>query len=70
MVIEGTWEEVAAQGADLKGRRVRLLVLDSAAAEPLIEDRLQRLERASGRLAGPDLPLDALRRENLYAEQS
>lgn len=34
-VLEGTWEEIARQGKDLVGRRVRLLILeDEAAAKP------------------------------------
>lgn len=68
--LEGTWEEVAAHAPELKGRRVRLVVLDSDVAEPLIEDRLRRLESASGRLAGPTIPLEALQREILYEERA
>lgn len=34
-VLEGTWEEIARQGKDLVGRRVRLLILeDEATAKP------------------------------------
>jgi hypothetical protein len=32
--LEGTWEEIAARGPELAGRRVRLIVLDEPAAEP------------------------------------
>jgi hypothetical protein len=31
----------------------------------VIEERLRRLAQASGRIAGPSIPLEALRRENL-----
>lgn len=34
-VLEGTWEEIARQGKDLVGRRVRLVVLeDNSVTEP------------------------------------
>lgn len=34
-VLEGTWEEIARQGKNLVGRRVRLLILeDNVAVEP------------------------------------
>lgn len=68
--LEGTWEEIVARAPDLKGRRVRLVVLDPEVAEHLIEDRLRRLEGTSGRLVGPTIPLDALRRENMYEERA
>jgi hypothetical protein len=35
-----------------------------------IEERLERLARATGRISGPAIPLEALRRENLYEERS
>jgi hypothetical protein len=34
-----------------------------------IEERLRRLRAASGRLSGPSIPAEALRRENLYEER-
>jgi len=34
-----------------------------------IEEKLERLRAASGRIAGPEIPLEALRRENLYDER-
>jgi hypothetical protein len=42
--------------------------------EPAVDDltiaeRLERLARASGRLSGPNIPAEALRRENLYEER-
>lgn len=35
----------------------------------LIEERLKRLAKASGRIQGPSIPLESLRRENLYEER-
>lgn len=32
--LEGIWEEIAARGAEFVGRRVRLMLLPSDAAEP------------------------------------
>lgn len=34
-----------------------------------IEERLERLQRISGRISGPVIPDEALRRENLYEER-
>ena len=34
-----------------------------------IKARLDRLAKAAGRIQGPSVPLEALRRENLYEEQ-
>jgi hypothetical protein len=50
------------------------LTLCPAAQEELpdqavIADRLKRLAAASGRISGPSIPLEALRRENLYEER-
>jgi hypothetical protein len=33
-----------------------------------IEERRKRLAQATGRITGPSIPLEALRRENLYAD--
>jgi predicted DNA-binding antitoxin AbrB/MazE fold protein len=35
-----------------------------------IEERQRRLAQASGRISGPLIPLEALRRENLYEERA
>lgn len=35
-----------------------------------IHDRLARQARVTGRIAGPSIPLEALRRENLYDERT
>jgi hypothetical protein len=32
--LEGTWEEIAAHGPELSGRRVRLILLPDEATEP------------------------------------
>jgi hypothetical protein len=45
-----------------------------AEAEPAhdalsIEERLRRLRAASGRISGPSIAAEALRRENLYEER-
>jgi hypothetical protein len=34
-----------------------------------IEERLERLAQATGRIAGRSIPLEALRRESLYEER-
>jgi len=34
-----------------------------------VDERLQRLASASGRISGPNIPAEALRRENLYEER-
>ncbi|NLC55946.1 MAG: hypothetical protein GX774_03810 [Armatimonadetes bacterium] len=34
-----------------------------------IEERLRRVRAAAGRIAGPSIPDEALRRENLYEER-
>jgi hypothetical protein len=52
LTIEGTWEEISARAEELRGRRVRLTVLDAAAptALPFVDPqrflRLPRAERA------------------------
>jgi hypothetical protein len=38
-------------------------------SELSIEERLRRLARFAGRLTGPTIPDEALRRENLYEER-
>jgi hypothetical protein len=42
---------------------------EPAADELTIAQRLERLAAASGRLPGPNLPIEALRRETLYEER-
>ncbi|MDQ3813577.1 MAG: hypothetical protein M3347_06465 [Armatimonadota bacterium] len=37
--------------------------------ERIIEERLRRLREATGRIQAPEIPLEALRRENLYEER-
>lgn len=39
-VIEGTWEEIAEQGGQLSGKRVRLTVLDEISPEGLCTRKL------------------------------
>jgi hypothetical protein len=34
-----------------------------------VEERLRRLRATSGRISGPTIPAEALRRENLYEER-
>ncbi len=36
----------------------------------VIEERLRRLARTTGCISAPSIPLEALRRENLYEERS
>jgi hypothetical protein len=43
--------------------------VDRSQRELSIEERLRRLEQTAGRISGPSIPLDALRRENLYEER-
>jgi hypothetical protein len=43
---------------------------DRSQRELSIEERLRRLEQAGGRISGPSIPLEALRRENLYEERA
>ena len=40
-----------------------------SADEIMIAQRLERLAKASGRLSGPSIPAEVLRRENLYEER-
>jgi hypothetical protein len=49
---------------------VELHLLEDSTAENTIEERLKRLANASGRIVEPSIPLEALRRENLYEERS
>ncbi len=35
-----------------------------------VKERLRRLDAATGRLSGPAIPLEALRRESLYEDRS
>jgi hypothetical protein len=67
--FEGTWEEVSTHASEFRGRRVRLFVLESPGSLSDVEDRLKRMDAASGRLTGPHLPDETLRRENLYDER-
>ena len=41
-----------------------------SADEITIAQRLERLAKASGRLSGPNIPAEVLRRENLYEERA
>ena len=43
---------------------------EPSADELTIAERLERLAKASGRLSGPSIPAEALRRENLYEERA
>jgi hypothetical protein len=38
-------------------------------SKAIIEERLRRLAQVAGRIKGPSIPLEALRRENLYEER-
>lgn len=40
-----------------------------AVSPEVIEERKRRLAQASGRIIGPSIPLEALRRENLYDDR-
>jgi hypothetical protein len=37
--------------------------------DAVIKERLRRFAQAAGRIKGPSIPLEALRRENLYEEK-
>ena len=50
--------------------KVELHLMEGKARSEAIDERLKRLANASGRIVGPSLPLEALRRENLYEERS
>jgi hypothetical protein len=41
----------------------------SPATPEVIEERLRKLKLISGRIEGPTIPAEALRRENLYEER-
>jgi hypothetical protein len=58
----GRWLEV----------QVRPLVTEDGSRqhEHSIEERLRRLDQVTGWISGPPIPLEALRRENLYEERS
>lgn len=49
--------------------KVELHLIEGKAISETIEERLKRLANASGRIVGPAVPLEALRRENLYEER-
>jgi hypothetical protein len=58
--IEGTWEEIAAYASELKGRRVRLTVLDSVSDEEKIPSSNSLAEVLKGKVGiiegvSPDL---------------
>jgi hypothetical protein len=44
-------------------------IIESSLAGASKEERLRRLAAASGRISGPTIPSEALRRENLYEER-
>jgi hypothetical protein len=48
---------------------VELRLIATGTAEDTIEEQLKRLARATGRIEGPSIPLDALRRKNLYEDR-
>ncbi len=48
---------------------VEMKPIEDDTSASAIAERLRRLAQASGRIAGPVVPLDALRRESLYEER-
>jgi len=58
----GRWLEV----------QVRPLATEDASHQEVlsIEEKLRRLDQITGWISGPSIPLEALRRENLYEERS
>jgi hypothetical protein len=48
--FEGTWEEVARHGAELAGRKVRLIVLDGPASPVMLDRSLAHLIADAERL--------------------
>jgi hypothetical protein len=58
----GRWLEV----------QVRPLATEDASHQEVlsIEEKLRRLDQVTGWISGPSIPLEALRRENLYEERS
>ncbi len=47
---------------------ITLTEFSTSEVDDLIQTRLARLRASSGRIDGPAIPLDALRRENLYED--
>jgi hypothetical protein len=41
-----------------------------SSSQQTIKERLERLRQATGIISGPSIPLEALRRENLYEERT
>lgn len=72
-VIEGLWDEVRERDAELRGKRVRVVVLEQEPLVDPIEQRLQRLQEmwADFRQRPPagSVADEQLRRENLYEDR-
>ncbi|MCS6920169.1 MAG: hypothetical protein NZM28_10390 [Fimbriimonadales bacterium] len=73
-VIEGLWDEVRERDAELRGKRVRVVVLEQEPLGSPIEQRLQRLREMFAhfqqRPPAGSVADEQLRRENLYDETS
>jgi len=54
--LEGTWEEIAAHGPELSGRRVRLIVLPDEENEPIRMCRRKPVHRPQPRCCGTREP--------------
>jgi hypothetical protein len=48
---------------------LRTVASSARPSQAVIEERLRRLEMATGTIEGPEIPAEALRRENLYEER-
>ena len=70
-IIEGTWEEIAARADELRGKQLRVEVVDAAIAREAEAQKQQRLHAAIERLIGtiPDLPPDLSERTEEYYAQ-
>jgi hypothetical protein len=49
---------------------LRPLSVTESAAGSIVQERLRKLRQFAGCLSGPVIPLEALRRENLYGERT
>jgi len=69
-VVEGAWEEIEAQSQQLRGKRVRVIILDAEETLPTRRDWDAFFADLLSRPAqGTGYDFEALRRESLYEER-
>ena len=70
-IIEGTWEEIAARADELRGKKLRVMVLATEAQVETDEEKQARLQRAISPLLGTidGLPTDLAARSEAYFAQ-